>query len=98
MAAVVNVLQFKGSVDPEVFAKSERDLLPQMRVIEGFQGFDVVQTSGTEVIFIILGEPVEVLDQFATEVGSRWMRSNVVPLLAGLTERDIAPVIASSGT
>jgi hypothetical protein len=28
MAAVVNVLKFKESVDPEVFAKSERDLLP----------------------------------------------------------------------
>ena len=69
-----------------------------MRAIEGFQGLDVVQISGTEVIFIIPGEPVEVLDQIPTEVGSRWMRPDVVPLLAGPPERDIAPVIASSGT
>jgi hypothetical protein len=100
MAAVVNYLHFKEPVDPSVFARSERDLVPQMRAIEGFRGFEVVQTSERDVILVILvilGESVEVLDQIATEVGSPWMKNNVVPLLDGPPQRHIGPSIASSG-
>jgi hypothetical protein len=96
MAAVVNLLHFKEPLDPAVFARSERDLVQQMRAIEGFRGFHVIQTSEKDVILVILGDSVEVLDQIATEVGSPWMRANVVPLLAGPPERHIGPIVASS--
>jgi len=96
MAAVVNLLRFKEPVEPAVFAGVERDLVPQMLAIKGFRGFHVVQTSDQEVILVILGDSVEVLDQIASEVGSPWMRANVVPLLAGPPERHIGPIIASS--
>jgi hypothetical protein len=36
MAAVVNRLRFKEPVDPELFARAERDLTSQMRAIDGF--------------------------------------------------------------
>ncbi len=96
MPAVVNHLHFKEPVDPAVFARSERDLVPQMRAIEGFRGFHVVQSSEHDVILVILGDSIEVLDQIATEVGSPWMLANVVPRLDGPPQRRIGPIIASS--
>jgi len=53
-----------------------------MREIAGFEALQVVQTSETEVVLLIFGDTVAVLDRVATEVGSRWMGANVVPLLA----------------
>ncbi|HET7666125.1 MAG TPA: hypothetical protein VFK56_08660 [Mycobacterium sp.] len=96
MAGVVNRLRFKETVDPDLFAKAERDLIPEMRAIEGFWDFYVIQTSDTEVVLVILGDDVDVLDRVATEVGSPWMTANVVPLLAGPPDREIGPTIASS--
>jgi hypothetical protein len=68
-----------------------------MRAVKGFRGLEVIQTSEYDVILVILGENVEVLDQIATEIGSPWMRENVVPLLAGPPDRHIGPSIVSSG-
>jgi hypothetical protein len=72
--------------------------------IEGFQDLYVVQRSDpyavqrsdTEVVLVILGDTVDVLDRVATEVGSPWMLANVVSLLAAPPEHHIGPVIASS--
>ena len=96
MAGVVNHLRFKEAVDPELFASAERELTTQMRAIQGFQGFHVIQTSDTDVILVILGDDVDVLNRLATEVGSPWMTANVVPHLAGPPDRHIGPTIASS--
>lgn len=96
MAAVVNHLHFKEPVNATIFAASETDLLPQMRAIEGFRGFEVVQTSERDVILVILGDSLEVLDRIATEVGSPWMCEHVVPLLDGPPQRHIGPSLASS--
>jgi hypothetical protein len=80
-----------------VFERAETDLVTQMRAVKGFRGLEVIQTSEYDVILVILGENVEVLDQIATEIGSPWMRENVVPLLAGPPDRHIGPSIVSSG-
>lgn len=96
MAAVVNHLHFKDSVDAALFARAEAELTEQMRSVEGFEDFFVVQTSDTDVILVILGDDVAVLDRIATEVGSPWMIANVVPLLAGPPDRYIGATIASS--
>ncbi|HVT75710.1 MAG TPA: hypothetical protein VHD87_01675 [Acidimicrobiales bacterium] len=96
MAGVVNHLRFKEPVDPELFASAATELTAQMRAIEGFQGFHVIQTSETEVILVIFGDDVDVLNRIATEVGSPWMTAKVVPLLAGPPDRQIGPTIASS--
>ncbi len=96
MAAVVNHLHFNEPIDPALFATAQVDLVPQMRAIEGFRGFEVIQTSEHDAILVILGDTIDVLDQIATEVGSPWMRENIVPLLDGPPQRHIGPTIASS--
>ena len=92
----MNLLTFKEPFDPALFEAAERDLVPQMRAVEGFVDLYVVQTSDTEAILVILGDTVETLDRIATEIGSPWMMANVVPLLAGPPQRHVGPVIASS--
>jgi hypothetical protein len=66
----VDLLRFKDAVDPDLFAKAERDLTPQMRAIEGFQDFLAIQTSGTEVVLVILGDDVDALNGLRR----RWAR------------------------
>jgi hypothetical protein len=66
----VDLLRFKDAVDPDLFAKAERDLTPQMRAIEGLQDFLAIQTSGTEVVLVILGDDVGALNGLRR----RWAR------------------------
>lgn len=96
MHAVLNHLHFSDDVDPGLFAAAEIELLPRMRAVDGFQGFHVVQTSPTEVTLVILAVDADTLDRIATEVGSPWMRANVIPLLAAPPNRQVGPVLASS--
>lgn len=96
MHAVVNQLHFADDIDPAVFAEARADLVPQMQEIDGFEGFHVIQTSGKDAILVILADCAETLDRIATEVGSPWMRANVVPLLASPPDRQLGPIIAST--
>jgi hypothetical protein len=66
-----------------------------MKAIDGFKGFHVVQVAANEVILLILGDTVEVLNRIATEVGSSWMSANVVPLLTTPPDRQIGAIVAS---
>ncbi len=95
MHAVINTLRFKESVDPALFARAEREMADQMRTIEGFQGFRVVQVADDQVVLVIFADAAEVLDRMATELGNTWMGANVAPLLDGGPERRIGPVIGS---
>ena len=95
MHAVINTLRFKDSVDPTLFARAEHDLADQMRSIEGFQGFRVVQVADDQVVMVIFADVAEVLDRMATELGNTWMGANVAPLLDGPPDRRIGPIIAS---
>jgi hypothetical protein len=95
MHAVINTLRFKDSVDPTLFARAEHDLADQMRSIEGFQGFRVVQVADDQVVMVIFADAAEVLDRLATELGNTWMGANVAPLLDGPPDRRIGPIIAS---
>jgi len=38
MHAVLNRLRFQDEIDPSVFAAVQSDLVPGMRMIEGFEG------------------------------------------------------------
>jgi hypothetical protein len=96
MHAVLNHLHFSQDVDADLFAAAETDLVPRMRAIEGFRGFHVVQTSPTDVTLVIFAVDAETLDRIATEVGSPWMRANVLPLLAAPPDRNLGPVLTSS--
>jgi len=95
MHAVINPLRFKDSVDPALFARAERELADQMRALEGFQGFRVVQVADDQVVMVIFADTAEILDRMASELGNTWMGANVAPLLAGPPDRRIGPIIAS---
>jgi hypothetical protein len=95
MHAVINTLRFKDSVDPALFMRPELELADQMRALEGFQGFRVVQVADDQVMLVIFATAAEVLDRMATELGNSWMSANVGPLLEGPPERRIGPIIAS---
>jgi hypothetical protein len=93
--AVINTLRFKEPVDPALFERAERELADQMRAIEGFQGFRVVQVADDQVVLVIFADAAETLDRIATQLGNTWMSTNVAPLLDGATDRRIGPVIGS---
>lgn len=95
MHAVINHLRFKDPIDPALLIRAE-ELAPQMRRIEGFRGFSIVQVADDHAVLVIMGDDGEVLDRLATEVGSPWMRENVLPLLASPPQRHLGPVIASA--
>ena len=95
MHAVINTLRFKQSVDPALFMRAEREMADQMRALNGFQGFRVVQVADDQVVLVIFADDAETLDRMATELGNTWMGANVAPLLAGPPERRIGPIIGS---
>jgi len=57
----------------------------------------VVKVDERHLILILEFATAEDADRVAREVGGLWMRENVVPLLAGDTERSVGEVIASAG-
>jgi hypothetical protein len=95
-AAVVNHLRLEQPPNPELVSPAERDLTPRMKEIEGFRAFHVVKVGDDHTILIILGDTPDALNMIATEVGSPWMSTNVVPLLATPPERHIGLIVASS--
>jgi hypothetical protein len=95
-AAVINHLHFRDPPDPEVFARAEREVVPEARITEGISGLHIVQVTPEHFIIVILGDDAEVLDKFASEVGSPWMTEHVVPLLASPPERHLGPLVATS--
>ncbi len=95
MHAVINTLRFKQSVDPALFMRAEREMADQMRALNGFQGFRVVQVADDQVVLVIFADDAETLDRMATELGNTWMGANVAPLLAGPPERRIGAIIGS---
>jgi len=97
MHAVVNHLHFTEPVDPALFGQAERDLAPAMRAIAGFRGFHVIQAAVDHAILVIICDTAEAVDRLATEVGSPWMRANVLPLLARPPDRHVGPVVATTG-
>ena len=70
---------------------------PHIRTFEGFKGFTVIQVAEDHIVLIITGTGLDVLDRFATEVRSPWMKANIVPLLSRPPERVIGPVVVDMG-
>ena len=97
MHAVVNHLHFTAPVDSDIFAAMQTHLAPYMRTFEGFKGFTVIQVAEDHIVLIITGTGPDVLDRIATEVGSPWMKANIVPLLSRPPERVIGPVVVDMG-
>jgi hypothetical protein len=95
-AAVINHLRFREPPDAELFARAEREVVPEARMTEGISGLHIVQVTPDHFILVILGDDAERLNEFATVVGSPWMAEHVVPLLASPPERHLGHLVAST--
>jgi len=96
-AAVINHLHFQEPPDAGLFALAEREVVPEARITEGIHGLHIVQVTPVHFILVILGDDAEVLDTFASRVGSPWMSEHVVPLLDSPPERHLGPLVATTG-
>ena len=94
--AVINHLHFRETPDSDLLARAERELVPQACITEGIRGLHIVQVTPDHLILVILGDDAEVLDKFATEVGSPWMMECVVPLLASPPEQHLGPLVVTT--
>ena len=95
-AAVVNHLHFLEPPDPDLFARAQRELVPEARITDGIHGLHILQVAPDHFILVILGDDAETIDRFATEVGSPWMMDHVVPVLASPPERSIGPLVVTT--
>lgn len=95
-AAVVNHLHFREAPSPELFARAQDEVIPEARMTEGLHGLHIVEVAPDHFILIVTGDSPEVLDNFATEVGSPWMEAHVVSLLASPPERHVGALVATT--
>ena len=68
----------------------------QLVVDAGALAARVAKVDDTHLILILEFATAEDADRIAREVGGPWMRENLVPLLAGETDRSVGEVIASA--
>ena len=95
-AAVINHLHFREAPDSDLFARAQRELVPEARIMDGIHGLHIVQEAPDHFILVILGDDAETIDRFATEVGSPWMMDHVVPKLASPPERHLGPLVVTT--
>lgn len=68
----------------------------QLVVDAGALAARVAKVDETHLILILEFSTAKDADRVAREVGGPWMRENILPLLAGDTERSVGEVIASA--
>jgi hypothetical protein len=95
MHAVVNRLRLARPIDPAVFEAAQRDLPARAAQIEGLRAFHVLRAGDDELLLLILGDTPEALERMRSEVGNDWMVENIVPHLAGGTERTVGEAVVS---
>jgi hypothetical protein len=91
---VINHLRLREPV-PDATVETARNVV-QLVVNAGALAALVVKVDDTHLILILEFSTAEEADRVAREVGGPWMRENIVPLLAGGTERSVGEVIASA--
>jgi hypothetical protein len=91
---VVNHLRLRDPVDDTTVEAVRTGA--QLAVDAGALAARVVKVDERHLILILDFPTAEDADRMAREVGGRWMRENIRPLLAGDTERSLGEVIASA--
>jgi hypothetical protein len=91
---VINHLRLR---DPVADATAEATQEAVRLVVDaGALAARVAKVDETHLVLILEFSTAEDADRIAREVGGPWMRENIVPLLAGDTERSVGEVIASA--
>jgi hypothetical protein len=94
MLVVVNHLHLRDPVtDTTVEAFREAT---QQTVAAGALAARVLKVTDTHLILLLDFRSPEDADRVTREIGGRWMRENIVPLLGPDTERSVGEVICSA--
>jgi hypothetical protein len=91
---VVNHLHLREPL-PDETLQSAQDVL-QAVVQAGGLAARVIEVEPRHLILLLEFPSAEDAERISKEVGGPWMRANVVPLLAGDTERSVGKVVASA--
>jgi hypothetical protein len=91
---VVNHLHFRDPVT-DATVRATQDAVQQV-VDAGALAARVVKVEDRHLILLLDFPSREDANRVSSEVGGPWMRENIVPLLAGGTERSLGEVIASA--
>jgi hypothetical protein len=95
-AAVVSHLHFSEPPGSDLFARAQGELVPEARIVDLVHGLHVVQVAPDHFILVILGDDVEAIDSFATQVVSPWLMDHVVPMLASPPEQSLGPLVVTT--
>ena len=94
MHVVVNHLHLRDPLSERTVQASKEAV--QLVVDAGGLAAQVARVSDTHLVLILTFAGPDDADRIAREVGGPWMRANIVPLLAGDTERSVGEVIAAA--
>ena len=94
MHVVVNHLRLRDPVTDETVRATQEAV--RLVVDAGAVAARVVEVDTTHLILLLEFASAEDADRVSREVGGPWMRENIVPLLAGGTERSVGEVIATA--
>ena len=64
--------------------------------MERIHGLHIVEVAPDHFILVILGDDVEAIDSFVTEVASPWLTDHVVPALASPPEQYLGPLVVTT--
>jgi hypothetical protein len=91
---VVNHLHLREPLT-DATVRAARDGM--QRVVEaGALAAQVAKVDDTHLILLLSFAGADDAERVARDVGGPWMRENIVPLLAGGTDRSVGEVIASA--
>lgn len=94
MHVVVNHLHLRDALPAAIVERSQEAV---QRVVDaGGLAAQVAKVDERHLVLILTFASAEDADRIAREVGGPWMRENIVPLLAGDTERSVGEVIAAA--
>jgi hypothetical protein len=91
---VINHLRLRDPVAAATVEASQEAV--RLVVAAGALAARVAKVDERHLVLILEFSTAEDADRIAREVGGPWMRANIVPLLAGDTERSVGEVIASA--
>ena len=94
MHVVVNHLRLRDPLTATTVRAAREGV--QLVVDAGALAARIAKVDERHLILILEFATPEDAERVAREVGGRWMRENIRPLLAGDTERSVAEVIASA--
>jgi hypothetical protein len=91
---VINHLRLSQPLSDETVQKAQEAV--RLVVDAGAIAARVAKADERHLILILEFATAEDADRVSRDVGGPWMRANIVPLLAGSTERSVGEVIASA--